>query len=116
MATKKKTTKKTSRAMVRSSKNVTNLAICYLPFVGWIPAAVFMVLETDRKVRWHAMQALLTHGVVFAIVLVVDVLLKVPVVLVGSAVMLVVAYRIYHGQDQRLPMLASWTEMIVHKG
>jgi uncharacterized membrane protein len=41
----------------------TNLAsaLCYLPFIGWIIAIVFLLIEPynrDREVRFHAWQAI----------------------------------------------------------
>lgn len=111
MATKKKTTKKTSHA------SATNLAICYLPLVGWIPAAVFMVLETDRKIRWHAMQALLLNGVAaVAVLLTAGSALGFALVAFVLVLMVVLAVRVYRGEDLSLPILSGWTEMIVHKG
>jgi uncharacterized membrane protein len=47
-----------TRATMRPSTAAT---LCYIPFVGWIAAIVFLMLDayrTDRYVRFHAFQGL----------------------------------------------------------
>lgn len=113
MATKKKTTHKTNP----KPKQAMNVAVCYLPLVGWIPAAVYMVLESDRKVRWHAMQSLLLNGVsAVAILATVGSFLGLVVTAFVLVLMLVLSVRVYNGEELKLPVLSGWTEMIVHKG
>jgi uncharacterized membrane protein len=117
VAVKKKTTKRTTAKTSKGKLQMTNVAVCYLPLVGWVPAAVYMVLEKDRRVRWHAMQSLLLNGVsAVAILATSGSLLGFAVVAFALVLMLVLSVRVYNGEDLRLPVLGSWTEMIVHKG
>jgi uncharacterized membrane protein len=57
---------------VSSTPMATNLAsaLCYIPFVGWIAAIVFLLIEPynrDRTVRFHAWQSI-GLGVVLIVV------------------------------------------------
>jgi uncharacterized membrane protein len=76
-----------------------------------------MVLETDRRVRWHAMQSLLLHGVFSVVVLAtLGSVLGIAVLVFAFVFMTVLAVKMYRGEDLKVPMLSDWTEMIVHKG
>lgn len=95
-------------------------ALCYLPFVGWIAAIVFLIIESDKTVRFNAVQSLLVNVAMFLIsfVLGVTVILLVlsPVVWVAGLVLnIVLAVKTYQGETVKLPVLEKWTNMVLEK-
>jgi uncharacterized membrane protein len=101
-------------------------AVCYAPYLGFIPAIALVITETDHQVKWHAMQALLTFAVFLAIVQVAVPLMFWTGILVpvgwfvrgGAGLVflvgwLVLTVRVWVGEDVRLPFLAEWTDKLV---
>jgi uncharacterized membrane protein len=41
-----------------------NSALCYLPFLGWMPALVLLFIDKDPVVRRNAVQSIMGHGLV----------------------------------------------------
>ena len=39
----------------------------YIPYLGWIAGVVFLVVEKDKKVRWHAAQSVAMFAVFAAV-------------------------------------------------
>lgn len=106
------------------TKKVINLepnlaaALCYAPFVGWVAAIVLLVLEKDKEVKWHAIQALM---LAIAIMIVASLLSATfvlvvlsPIVWVGGMVLqLILVVKTYQKEKYRLPVLAEWTDKVV---
>jgi uncharacterized membrane protein len=101
-------------------------AVCYAPYLGFIPAVAFVVIENNPKVRWHAVQAILTFVVFVAIVQVAVPLMFLTAVLGplgwlvrgGAGVIflvmwLVLSVRVWVGEDVRIPLLCEWTDKLV---
>ena len=90
-----------------------NLAAALSYLVGFVTGIAFLVLEKENRfVRFHAMQSTL----VFAGVVVIDILLQIVplvgalvvvfVVIPASAVLwLVLMFKVYQGEDFKLPMI-----------
>jgi uncharacterized membrane protein len=90
-----------------------NLAAALSYLVGFVTGIAFLVLEKENRfVRFHAMQSTL----VFAGVVVIDILLQIVplvgalvvvfVVIPASAVLwLVLMFKAYQGEDFKLPMI-----------
>src|SRR3989344_7491498 len=88
-------------------------AVCYFPFLGFIPAIVFLIIEKEPEVRFNAVQSLLTFAAWFA-------LSMLPVLgglaTIGFFVLwLLMVVKVYQGEGLRLPMLAEWTDKILKK-
>lgn len=95
-----------------TTPNMSNAA-CYIPFVGFIPAIVFLIIEKNPKVKFHAVQGLLLFAAWF-------VLNFLPVLgilstLVFFVLWLVLATKAYQGETVRLPFLSEWAEKIIKK-
>jgi len=95
-------------------------AICYLPFVGWIAAIVFLIIESEKTVRYNAIQALLVDlaMVVAPPVLAVTVILipLVPIAWIGFLILnIVLAIKTYRGETIKLPVAEKWANLVLEK-
>jgi len=95
-------------------------ALCYAPLIGPVAAIVFLLLEKNQAVRWHAVQALLlTIGMMVATsALRITIFLGVfiPIVwLAGLITQLVLVIKTYQGQKIRLPYLGEWSDKLLKK-
>lgn len=106
----------------------TASAMCYIPFVGFIPAIIFLVIHKDKRVRWNAIQALLVYMAYAAIYFALLPLLKITIILIPLALLigglawvgfmilwLVLAAKASQGQDLKLPYAGKWADMAVRK-
>src|SRR3989338_8821688 len=109
-----------------TTRKETKAALCYIPFLGWIVAAIFLFVEKDTTIRWHAAQSLLMHAIVAAIYWVAIPLLKLTLVLtpvawllqgvtgVGFFILcLVMIVKVNQGEKLHLPLLSEWTDKVV---
>lgn len=95
-------------------------ALCYIPFVGWIAAVVFLIIESEKTVRFNAVQSLVLALVLWLIpfVLGVTIILMVlsPVAwIVGIIVQVVLAVKTYNGEKVVLPKISDWSEKLLVK-
>ncbi len=112
--------------MAEKNSTVSNLApnvasaLCYVPFIGWVAAIVFLIIEKNTSVRWNAAQSLvlslvawgLTMALAFTLILAVFS----PVVsLANLVVSLYAAFKTYQGQTVKLPVVAKWADTLVAK-
>lgn len=109
-----------------AGKDTRKMAMCYIPFLGWMPAVAFLVLEKDKSLRWHAVQSLLLHAGLAGVYWVAVPLLKMTVILapvawvlsgltgVGFLVYLLwVVVRINEGESVRVPVVSEWVDKLV---
>lgn len=100
-------------------KTTTNLspnvasALCYAPFLGVIPAVVFLITEKNQTVRLNAVQGVLLFAAWF-------VLFMLPLLgmllTVGFFILwLVLAVKAYQGEMMKLPLVTEWAEKILKK-
>jgi uncharacterized membrane protein len=92
-----------------------NLAAALSYLVGFVTGAIFLVVEKENKfVRFHAMQSTL----LFAGIVVIDLLLKVVPVLgplvvifvvipVSAVLWLLLIYKAYQGEEYKLPLVGQ---------
>jgi uncharacterized membrane protein len=99
-------------------------ALSYVPFVGWIAAIIFLVIEKNPQVRFDAAQALVLNIAVWAVMFVLGLTLILailtPVLGLASLItQIVLAVKAYQGQKVVLPVLGDWAkkglEMIAPK-
>ena len=90
--------------------NIAGL-LCYLGW--WITAIIFLILEKDNEfVRFHAMQSLITFGILFVISLAFSWVFFVGFILWGLSVILwvVLMYKAYQGEQYKLPVIGDIAE------
>jgi|SRR3989344_3551742 len=107
-------------------KDTRKAAVCYVPYLGWMPALAFLFLEKNRDLRWHAVQSLLLHAVLAGVYWVAVPLLKMTIILapvawilsgltgVGFLVfMLWSVVRVNEGGEVKVPVVSEWVRKIV---
>lgn len=110
---------KNEKTTTNLSENVAS-ALCYAPFIGWIAAVVFLIVEKNSDVRWHAVQGLLLMAAMWVLGLVLGMTiilaLLVPLIWVAGLILqLVLVVKTYQGQTMRLPLVSSWADKVVKK-
>ena len=93
-------------------------ALCYLPFIGWIAAIIFLIIEKSADVRFNAAQGLvLMVGVwLLMFLLGVTIVLAILVPLVWIAVLvlqIVLAVKAYQGKKMVLPVVGPLAEKLL---
>ena len=93
-------------------------ALCYS--LGWLTGLIFLLLEKDKGIRFHALQSIVVFGglMVAQLVLGATVILEpvgrlVPVV--GFILWLVLIYKTYNGEKYLVPVVGMWVEKQVSK-
>lgn len=87
--------------------------LCYLPFIGWIAAIIFLVIEKSADVRFNAAQSLIFSLVVWVLMFVMGITLILailtPVVGLASLIIqIVLTVKTYQGQKVVLPVVGDW--------
>ncbi len=92
-------------------------ALCYLPFVGWIAAIVFLIIEKDKVVRLHATQALILMAGLWILGIVTTITIVLPLVIwIGGLILqIVLAVKAYNGEKFELPYVTKWSERALEK-
>jgi uncharacterized membrane protein len=87
--------------------NVAGL-LCYV--LGWVSGLLFFFLEKENKfVRFHAIQSIVTFGVITVVVVVIN---FIPVVgwILAAILWIVLMIKAYQGQRFNLPWAGSFAE------
>jgi uncharacterized membrane protein len=95
-------------------------ALCYVPFVGWIAAIVFLIIESEKTVRYNAVQALILSlalwVIPFALGITIILAILSPLVWIAGLILeVVVAVKTYNGEKVVLPAISKWTEKVLEK-
>ncbi|MEK7127745.1 MAG: hypothetical protein AAB838_03420 [Patescibacteria group bacterium] len=95
-------------------------ALCYLPFVGGIAAIVFMIIETNKDVRWHAVQSLILSVVLWVVPFALGITIVLAIVsplvwIAGLILQIVLAVKTYQGEKVVLPVISKWTDKVLDK-
>lgn len=96
----------------------TASALCYV--LGPITGVVFLVLEKDPKVRFHAMQSIVVFAGLFVLqwlmAFLVVLLPLVPLVsLLGFILWLLLIYKAWKGEDWEMPVVGEFAKKWVKK-
>lgn len=93
----------------------TAAALSYV--LGWLTGLVFLLVEKDPFVRFHAMQSIITFGLltVATMVPVIGWLLSPLLVIVGFVLWLVLIYKAYQGEEFMLPVVGEFAKKQVGK-
>ncbi len=95
-------------------------ALCYVPFVGWIAAVVFLIIESEKTVRYHAVQALILSLVLwilpFALGITIILAILSPLVMIAGLILeVVLAVKTYNGEKVTLPVVSKWTDKVLDR-
>lgn len=91
----------------------TAAALSYL--LGWISGLIFLLIEKDPFVRFHAMQSILTFGILTLLSLVplIGWILSPVLALLGLVLWLVLLIKAYQGEKFSLPIIGEWAEKLL---
>ncbi len=94
-----------------------NVAALLSYVLGFITGIIFFLIEKDNKfVRFHAMQAMITFGVLFVLQIVLGFipvigLILLPLVSIASlAIWIVLMIKAYQGEQFKLPIIGDIAE------
>lgn len=88
----------------------TAAALSYV--LGWLTGIVFLLIEKDPFVRFHAMQSIITFGAL-------TILMFIPVIgwmlspllwIVGFILWLVLIFKAYQGEEFKLPFVGDFAK------
>jgi len=93
----------------------TAAALSYV--LGWLTGIVFLLIEKDPFVRFHAMQSVTTFGLltVFSLIPIIGWLLSPVFMLAGFILWLVLIFKAYQGEKFKLPVIGDFAEKQVEK-
>lgn len=96
-------------------------ALCYMPFLGWVPAVILLLVGKERVVKWHAAQGVLMAAGTMAAMLflrftIILSSLQVGVMTFVIIVQLIMAVKAFQGEKVRLPYLSDWADKAEKKG
>lgn len=89
-----------------------NTAAALSYFGLWITGILFLLLEKDPFVRFHAMQSIITFGVLTIIALfpILNIFLFWPAVILGFALWLILIFKAYQGEEFKLPWIGEFAK------
>ena len=88
----------------------TEAALCYV--LGWVTGLIFLLMSKDNKIRFHAMQSLITFGAL-------SIISFIPVIgwaiswilwIVGFVLWLVLIVKAYQGEEFSLPVIGDFAK------
>jgi uncharacterized membrane protein len=85
----------------------TAAALSYV--LGWLTGIVFLLIEKDPFVRFHAMQSVVTFGIltIASFVPIIGWILSPLIMIAGFVLWLVLIYKAYQGQEFELPVVGK---------
>jgi len=93
----------------------TAAALSYV--LGWVTGVIFLLIEKDSFVRFHAAQSIVVFGILTVIVLIPGIgLLIAPLALiVGFVLWLVLIFKAYQGEEFKLPWVGNVAKKLLGK-
>ncbi len=92
----------------------TAAALTYV--LGWVTGIIFLIVEKDSFVRFHAAQSVVTFGILTIIVVIPFLWFFVPIVwIVGFVLWLVLIYKAYQGEEFKLPWVGDLAKKLLGK-
>lgn len=88
----------------------TAAALSYV--LGWLTGIVFLLIEKDPFVRFHAMQSIIVFGALTIInfIPLVGWILSPLVLIVGFILWLLLIYKAYQGEEFKLPVVGDFAK------
>ncbi|PJE67515.1 hypothetical protein COU95_02010 [Candidatus Shapirobacteria bacterium CG10_big_fil_rev_8_21_14_0_10_40_9] len=95
----------------------TNTAAALSYVLGWLTGIVFLLIEKDPFVRFHAMQSIITFGLltIISFVPIIGWLLSPLAMIVGFVLWLVLIFKAYQGEEFKLPVIGDFAKKQVGK-
>lgn len=93
----------------------TKAALSYV--LGWLTGIVFLLIEKDKFIRFHAMQSIITFGVL-------NILLLIPfigwaltplILIVSFLLWLFLIFKAYQGEEFKLPIIGDFVQKQLEK-
>ena len=84
-----------------------------LSYAGlWLTGIIFLLIEKDPFVRFHAMQSIITFGILtlLSFVPVIGWILSPLVMIVGFILWLVLIFKAYQGEEFKLPVVGEFAK------
>lgn len=80
--------------------------------LGWLTGIVFLLIEKDKFVRFHAMQSVITFGAltVLSLVPIIGWILSPFLMIAGFVLWLVLIYKAYQGEEFVLPVVGEFAK------
>jgi len=93
----------------------TTAALSYV--LGWLTGIVILLLEKDPFVRFHAMQSVVTFGIltILAMVPFIGWVLSPLVMIVSFVLWLVLIFKAYQGKEFKLPVIGDFAKKQLEK-
>lgn len=88
----------------------TAAALSYV--LGWLTGIVFLLIEKNPFVRFHAMQSIITFGLLtlLSFVPVIGWILSPLVMIVGFVLWLLLIFKAYQGEEYKLPWIGEFAK------
>lgn len=88
----------------------TAAALSYV--LGWLTGIIFLLIEKDPFVRFHAMQSIITFGILtlLSFIPVIGWILSPLVMIVGFILWLVLIFKAYQGEEFKLPVVGEFAK------
>jgi uncharacterized membrane protein len=93
----------------------TAAALSYV--LGWLTGIVFLLIEKDPFVRFHAAQSVVTFGIltILTLIPVIGWVLSPLILIVGFVLWLVLIYKAYQGEEFKLPWVGNLANKLLGK-
>ena len=92
----------------------TAAALSYV--LGWVTGIIFLLIEKDPFVRFHAAQSVVVFGILTVIVIIPFLWFFIPIVwIVGFVLWLVLIYKAYQGEEFKLPWVGNLAKKLLSK-
>ena len=93
----------------------TAAALTYV--LGWVTGIVFLLIEKDPFVRFHAMQSIVVFGILMILMFVpiIGWMLSPVLWIVGFVLWLVLIFKAYQGEEFKLPFVGDQAKKLLTK-
>ena len=93
----------------------TMAALSYVLF--WLTGIVILLLEKDPFIRFHAMQSVVTFGILTILIMVpfIGLVLSPAIMIVGFVLWLVLIFKAYQGEEFKLPVIGDFAKKQLEK-
>jgi uncharacterized membrane protein len=93
----------------------TTAALSYV--LGWLTGIVFLLIEKDKFVRFHAAQSIVVFGILTVVVLIPGIgwVIAPLAWIVGFVLWLVLIFKAYQGEEFKLPWVGDLAKKLLGK-
>jgi uncharacterized membrane protein len=89
-----------------------NTAAALFYALGWLTGIVFLLIEKDKFVRFHAMQSVVTFGAltILSLIPIIGWILSPFVMIAGFILWLILIFKAYQGEEFVLPLVGEFAK------